>query len=64
MINSLIGLIVVIIVIGIVVYLLNMLIDMLPIEGNFKQIVKVLIILVAILIILAKALPLIGISVL
>jgi hypothetical protein len=63
MINSLIMLVVVIIVVGIVAYLVNMLIDMIPMEGNFKQIAKVLVILVAVLIVLAKALPLIGVSI-
>lgn len=63
MINSLITLIVIIIIIGIVVYVLHLLIDMLPIEGNFKHIVKVLILLAAVLIILAKSLPLMGIRV-
>ncbi len=61
MIDTLIGLLILVIVIGIVLYLLMMIIDMLPIEGNFKQIAKVLLILICVLIILARALPLIGV---
>ena len=62
MINGLIALLVVIIVVGIVAYLIKMLIDMLPLDDRFKQIAGVLLMLVAILIILAKALPLLGVS--
>jgi hypothetical protein len=61
MIDSLIALLIVVIVIGIVFYLLSLLIDMMPIEGNFKQIAKVLLILICVLIVLAKALPMIGV---
>ena len=63
MISALVTLIVLVIVIGIVLYLLNLLIDMLPMDGNFKQVAKVLIILVAVLIVLAKALPLLGVNI-
>jgi hypothetical protein len=63
MVESLIALIILIIVLGIVVFLVNMLIDLIPMDGRFKQIAKVLIILVAVLILLMRALPLIGVSV-
>lgn len=59
---ALIGLIVVIIVVGIVAYIVNLLLDMLPMDGNFKQIAKVLVILVAVLIVISRALPLLGIA--
>lgn len=63
MVESLIALIILIIVLGIVVFLVNMLIDLIPMDGRFKQIAKVLIILVAVLILLMRALPLIGVAV-
>lgn len=62
MVESLIALIILVIVVGIVVFLINMLIDLIPMDGRFKQIAKVLIILVAVLITLMRALPLIGVS--
>jgi hypothetical protein len=36
---------------------------MLPIEGQFKQVARVLIMVIAVLVILAKALPLLGVPV-
>ncbi len=62
MIEGLIGLLIAIIVVGIVAALIMYLIDMIPIDGRFKQIAKVLLLLIAVLIILARALPLLGIS--
>ena len=64
MIDTLVGLLILVIVLGIVLYLLLMLIDMLPIEGSFKQIAKILLILICVLVVLARALPLLGIHVL
>lgn len=63
MVESLIALIILIIVLGIVVFVINMLIDLIPMDGRFKQIAKVLLILVAVLILLMRALPLIGVHV-
>lgn len=63
MIDGLIALIVLIIIVGIVCWILLKLVDMLPMEGNFKQIAHALVILVAVLIVLAKALPLLGVHV-
>lgn len=63
MLEGLIGLIVVIIVVGIVAYLLTLLVDMLPLDARFKQIANILIMLVAVLVILGRALPLIGVAV-
>ncbi len=62
MIEGLIGLLIAIIVVGIVAALIMYLIDMIPIDARFKQIAKVLLLLIAVLVILAKALPLLGIS--
>ena len=62
MIESLITIIILVIVLGIVVYLINMLIDLIPMDPRFKQIAKVLLILVAVLILILRALPLIGVS--
>lgn len=61
--EGLIGLIIVIIVVGIVALLVRMLIDMIPMDERFKQIANVLVMLVAVLIILSKALPLIGVQI-
>jgi hypothetical protein len=63
MIAALVSLIVLIVVVGIVAYIVLLLLDMLPIEGGFKQIARVLIMLVAVLIVLMKALPLLGVSI-
>jgi hypothetical protein len=62
MIGGLIGLIILVIIVGIVVYLLTLLIDMLPMDARFLHIAKILLILVAFLIVLARALPLLGLS--
>lgn len=62
--TGLIGLLVLIIVVGVVYYLIAMLIDMLPLDGRFKQIAKVLLILICVLIILSRTLPLFGVNVL
>lgn len=62
MINGLIALLIAVIVVGIIAWLITYIIDMLPIDGPFKQIAKVLVLLVAVLIILAKALPLLWLS--
>jgi len=61
-IEGLIGLIVLLIVVGIVCWIVLRLIDMLPMEGSFKQIAQALVILVAVLVVLYRALPLIGVS--
>jgi hypothetical protein len=63
MINALIILLVTTLVVGLVAYLIIMLVDMLPIEGQFKQVARVLIMIIAVLVILAKALPLLGVAV-
>lgn len=64
MIEPLIALLIVIIVAGIVFYLLSIIIDMIPMDANFKQIAKVLLILICVLIVLSRALPLLGVNVL
>jgi hypothetical protein len=63
MIEALISLLIVVIVIGIVAALIVWLIDMLPVDGRFKQIARVLVMVIAVLIILLRALPLLGVSV-
>lgn len=52
MIETLIGLVIAIVIIGVVLYLLNMLLDVVPMDPRFKQIGKVLVIAVAVIIIL------------
>ena len=61
MVEPLIGLLITLIVIGIVAAIIVWLIDMLPIDGRLKQVVRVLVMLVAVLIILMRALPLLGV---
>jgi hypothetical protein len=63
MINALIALLITVLVVGLVAYLIIMLVDMLPIEGQFKQVARVLIMVIAVLVVLSKALPLLGIHV-
>ncbi len=63
MIEGLIGLIVLLIVVGIVAWLVIWLIDTLPLPAPFGQIARVLVILVAVLIVLYRALPLLGVSI-
>lgn len=62
MIEGLIALLIAIIVIGIVVAIIMYIIDLIPMDGRFKQIAKVLVMLVACLVLLMKALPLLGVS--
>jgi hypothetical protein len=63
MVNALIVLLVAVLVVGLVAYLIIMLVDMLPIEGQFKQVARVLIMVIAVLVILSRALPLLGVPV-
>ena len=63
MIEGLIALLIVILVVGIVAAVIIYLIDMLPIETNFKQIGRVIVMLIAVLIILLRALPLLGVAI-
>lgn len=62
MIDGLIALLIAILVVGIVAAIIIYLVDMLPIDAKFRQICKVLILLIAVLIILVRALPLLGVS--
>lgn len=63
MIDGLIGLLVAVIIVGIVVGVLYIVIDMIPMDPRFNQIAKLLLILVAVLILLARALPLLGVAI-
>lgn len=63
MIEALISLLVVVIVVGLVAAIVLYLVEMLPIDGRFKQIARVLVILIALLVVLMRALPLLGIAV-
>lgn len=63
MVEGLIALLVVILVVGIVAFLIVWLIDMLPIDARFKQVARVIVIVIAILVILLRALPLLGVAV-
>lgn len=63
MISALVALLIVVLVVGLIAWLVLKLIDMLPIDGNFKQIAKVLVMVIAVLIVLLRALPLLGVSI-
>ena len=63
MVSTLTSVIVLVIIVGIVVYLLNLLLALIPMDGRFKQIAWVLILLVAALIVIQRVLPLLGIAV-
>lgn len=62
MISTLISLIVLVLVVGIVLYLVQLLLALVPMDERFKKIAWVLILLIAVLIVLAKVLPLLGVS--
>lgn len=62
MVEALIGLLILVIVLGIIYYLVSLLIDMIPMDGNFKQIAKVLLLLVFVLVLLMRVLPLLGVG--
>ena len=63
MVSTLTSVIVLVIIVGIVVYLLNLLLALIPMDGRFKQIAWVLILLVAALIVIQRVLPLLGLHV-
>ena len=61
---GLIGLLITILIVGLVLGLVLWLIDLMPvIPAQFKKIAKVLVIVIAIIIILVRALPLMGVAV-
>lgn len=62
MIEGILALLIAVIVIGIVVAIIMYIIDLIPMDGRFKQIAKVLVMLVACLVLLMKGLPLLGVS--
>lgn len=63
MVESLISLVVLVVIVGIVAWIVLRLVDMLPMEAGFQQIARALVILVAVLIVLFRALPLLGVSI-
>lgn len=62
MVEGLISLLILCVVVGIIAWLVLWLIDTLPLPAPFGQIARVLIIIIAVLIILYRALPLLGVS--
>ena len=62
MISALVALLVLIVIVGIVYYILTLILNLLPVEEGFKQIARIVLLLICVLIVLAKALPLIGVS--
>ena len=64
MISALVSLLVVILVVGLIAGIVVWLIDMLPLEPPpIKQFARVIVILIALLIILMRALPLMGVGI-
>jgi hypothetical protein len=63
MINALIELLIFAVLIGLVAALVVWLIDMLPIDGHFKRIARAIVGVITVLVILLRALPLLGVSV-
>lgn len=63
MVHGLVGLLVAILVVGLVAWLVVYLIDMLPLDERFRQIARVLVLVIAVLVILFRALPLLGVHV-
>ena len=63
MIEGLIALAITVVVVGLVAWVVTLLLDMLPIDARFKQIARVLVIVIAVLVILLRALPLLGVAV-
>lgn len=61
--DALISLLILVLVVGIIVAVIVYCIDMLPIDGRFRQIARVLVLLIAVLIILARSLPMLGVAV-
>lgn len=59
--SALISLLITILVVGIVAAVIVYCIDLLPIDGRFKQVARVLVLLIAVLVILVRALPLLGV---
>ncbi len=63
MVEGLIALLITIVVVGIVAWLVIYCLDLLPMDARFKQIARAIVMVVAVLVILFRALPLLGISV-
>lgn len=62
MVSGLVALLIAILIVGIVAAVIVYCIDLLPIDPTFKQIARVIVLLIAVLIILMRALPLLGVS--
>lgn len=63
MVNALIVLLIVVLVVGLIATIIVYCIDLLPMDGPFKQIARLLVIVIACLIIILKALPLLGMAI-
>lgn len=62
MVAALISLLIVCLVVAVVASVILYCVALLPIEANFQQIIRILVILIAALIIIFKALPLLGVA--
>lgn len=63
MIESLISLLILVVVVGIVAWLVLWVLAELPLPGPLGKVARVLVIVIALLIMLAKALPMLGVAV-
>jgi len=60
--QGLVGLIVLVIVVGVILLIAKLIIDKIPMDDTFRQIAWLLVILLAVVVIVSKALPLMGVS--
>jgi hypothetical protein len=60
--GGLVGLIVLVIVVGVILLIAKLIIDKIPMDETFRQIAWLLVILLAVVVVITKALPLIGVS--
>ena len=63
MVTALIGLLITILVVGLVAAIIIYCIDLLPLDPRFHQAAHILVMLIAVLIILLRALPLLGVAI-
>lgn len=61
--HELIALLILVVVIGVVAWLVLLILDQIPMEAPFKQIARALVMIVALLIVLLKLLPILGIAI-
>ncbi|MER9336458.1 hypothetical protein NKJ06_21100 [Mesorhizobium sp. M0293] len=63
MVAALIGLLITILIVGVVAAIIIYCINLLPLDPPFHQIARVIVMLIAVLIVLLRALPLLGVAI-